>query len=64
MAKYCQAQRVHRQTDIVFYNYRKLGHMSKDCRAPRGVTYGRTMQGQVRLNAIILEEAGFDEEER
>ena len=38
--------------------------MSKDCRAPRGGTYGQTIQGQARLNAIILEKARFNEEKQ
>ena len=38
--------------------------MSKDCRAPRGGTYGQTIQGQARLNAIIPEEVGFHEEKQ
>ena len=63
MAKDCQAPRVHRQKHIVCYNCRKSGYISKDCRSPRGGTYGHPVQGQTRLNAIIPEESGFNEEE-
>ena len=38
--------------------------MSRDCRAPRRGTYGQPAQGQARLNAIILREAGFNEVEQ
>ena len=41
--------------------------MSKDCRAPRGQYHGPTGRGQAggaRLNAIILEVAGYNDGEQ
>ena len=64
MAKDSQAPKVHRRTSAVCYNCEKPGHISRDCRAPRGGTYGQPVQGQARLNAIIPRESGFNEEEQ
>ena len=54
----------HRQNDINCNNSSKLGHLSRDYRAPRGRTYGQIVQGQARSKAIIPEEVSFNVEEQ
>ena len=59
MAKDYRALRKIGQTDIVCFNFGKKGHMAKDCKVPRGGYYG----GQAHLNAIIPNEAEYEEAE-
>ena len=64
IARNCPTPKTHCWKDMNYNNCDKSGYLSRDCRAPYGGTYGQTVQGQARLNAIIPEEAGFDEEEQ
>ena len=41
---------------MIYYNYVKIGHISRYCSTPRKVNYG-----QARLNAIIPEAVGYKE---
>ena len=53
-ARDCKAPNRFGHQDVVYYNYRKTGHINKNCNSPRKGNYGQTL-----LDSIILEDAGY-----